>query len=258
MAAYRPILVIPTYNTGILLAETIRIALTTTLPVLVVIDGSTDSSDKIFASPEFAENPLLTIIRFPRNRGKGSAILAAARQSLHLGYTHVLCMDADGQHPISHVPAFLQISQTYPQAAVFGRPQFDESAPCIRVQGRKISNFFANLESLGWGIDDSLFGMRLYPISSLLAAFKDTRFARRFDFEPEIAVRLAWLRTPLINLPTPVRYIPKEEGGVSQFKYFRDNALLTFMHARLLAGFFLRLPILLFRSRNPLDHLSPP
>jgi hypothetical protein len=135
---------------------------------------------------------------------------------------------------------------------VFGKPVFDSSAPSLRVNGRRISNFWANLESLGWGIGDSLFGMRLYPAAELLAVMESTRYARRFDFEPEVAVRMAWRGVPIINLPTPVRYPGKDEGGISQFRYFRDNRLLTWMHLRLFFGFLPRLPLLLTRSRNPL------
>jgi hypothetical protein len=51
-----------------------------------------------------------------------------------------------------------------------------------------------------------------------------------------------------------VRYLSREDGGVSQFRYLRDNALLTWMHARLMIGAALRLPLLLLRGRNPLRH----
>ena len=87
---------------------------------------------------------------------------------------------------------------------------------------------------------------------------ESTSFARRFDFDPEVAVRLAWRGVPILNLPTPVRYPSKEEGGISQFRYLRDNVLLTWMHARLVAGFFLHLPVLIARGENPLLHLNPP
>jgi hypothetical protein len=166
-------------------------------------------------------------------------------------------MDADGQHPAEKVADFLALSARHPQAAVFGRPVFDTDAPALRVNGRKVSNFWANLETLGWGIDDSLFGMRLYPANALLAVMESTRFARRFDFDPEVAVRLAWRGVPIINLPTPVRYLRPEDGGVSQFRYFRDNTLLTWMHARLVIGALFRLPVLILRGRNPLDHINP-
>jgi hypothetical protein len=167
-------------------------------------------------------------------------------------------MDADGQHPADLIPRYFELSRRHPQAAIFGRPIFDASAPALRVNGRKVSNFWANLETLGWGIDDSLFGMRLYPAAELIEVFASTPFARRFDFDPEVAVRLAWLGVPIVNEPTPVRYLSREEGGVSQFRYLRDNALLTWMHSRLFLGFVARLPWLALRGENPLLSLSPP
>jgi hypothetical protein len=170
----------------------------------------------------------------------------------------VLTIDADGQHPPAFIPRFLRVAAVHPSAAVLGRPVFDARAPRLRVNGRKISNFFVHLETLGWGIDDSLFGMRLYPAADLLAVFESTRHARRFDFDPEVAVRLAWRRVPVINLPTPVRYLDPAEGGTSHFRYFRDNLLLTWMHTRLVCGFLLRLPLLAARPPNPLLELSPP
>jgi hypothetical protein len=71
---------------------------------------------------------------------------------------------------------------------------------------------------------------------------------RRFDFDPEAVVRLAWDGVRPINLPAPVRYFRAEEGGVSHFRYFRDNKLLTWMHTRLVIGFVLRLPGLVVRK----------
>jgi glycosyltransferase involved in cell wall biosynthesis len=249
----RATLLIPSYNTGPILRRTLEGVVGGPVPVRVVIDGSTDGSD---AGLEDLGGGLV-VQRLPGNQGKGSAVLHGLRQVRDEGFTHALCMDADGQHPADSVPRFLEIMRRHPEAAVFGRPVFDASAPALRVNGRKVSNFWANLETLGWGIDDSLFGMRLYPVGPLIEVLEDTRFARRFDFDPEVAVRLAWKGVPIVNLPTPVRYLSADEGGVSQFRYLRDNALLTWMHARLFLGFLSRLPWLVARGGNPLLHLSP-
>jgi hypothetical protein len=117
----------------------------------------------------------------------------------------------------------------------------------VRVKGRRISNWWANLETLWWGIHDSLFGFRVYPAAALLDTMQGIRWARRFDFDAETAVRLCWKGLPVINVPIPVRYLTKAGGGVSQFRYVRDNILLTWMHTRLLCGFVLRLPLLVWR-----------
>jgi hypothetical protein len=130
---------------------------------------------------------------------------------------------------------------------VLGVPRFDASAPALRVRGRRISNWWANLETLGVGIRDSLFGFRVYPIAPLVAVMRASRWMRRFDFDPEAAVRLAWRGVPPLSLEAPVRYLKAEEGGVSHFRYGRDNALLTWMHFRLMLGFLARLPLLVAR-----------
>jgi hypothetical protein len=156
-------------------------------------------------------------------------------------------MDSDGQHPAESIGAFMAASMSEPEALILGEPQFDASAPLLRVRGRRISNWWANLETLWAGIHDSLFGFRVYPIAPLLRVMRHQPWMRRFDFDAEAAVRLCWLGLRPRNLLASVRYFLPGEGGVSHFNYWRDNALLTWMHARLLLGFVLRLPWLLWR-----------
>ena len=103
---------------------------------------------------------------------------------------------------------------------------------------------WTNLETLGAGIDDSLYGFRVYPIAPLVEVMRGQRWMRRFDFDTEAVVRLAWRGVTPINIAAPVKYLRAEEGGVSHFRYGRDNALLTWMHLRLMLGFVLRLPSL--------------
>jgi glycosyltransferase involved in cell wall biosynthesis len=258
MPEVRPLILIPSYNTGPILQQTIVAVLSQKTPVWVVLDGSTDGSLTLLERFINADHEGFRVIQIAQNSGKGAAIFHALEQALAAGFTHVLCMDADGQHPVNAILEFLQLSAEHPEAMILGRPIFDNSAPALRVSGRKISNFWANLETLGWGVDDSLFGMRVYPTADLHAVMQETKFARRFDFDPEVAVRLAWRGVPVINLPTAVRYPSKEEGGISQFRYLRDNVLLTKMHLRLFLGFIWRFPVLLLRGDNPLETINPP
>ena len=138
-------------------------------------------------------------------------------------------------------------SHANPAAMILGVPQFDADAPAIRVRGRRISNWWANVETLWAGIGDSLFGFRVYPIQPLVAVMTVQRWMRRFDFDVEAAVRLVWRGVEPINQPAPVKYYRPEEGGVSHFNYLRDNALLSWMHTRLFLGFLVRLPLLIAR-----------
>jgi glycosyltransferase involved in cell wall biosynthesis len=241
------LVLIPSYNPGPKVYATVRAALDQWAPVWVVVDGSTDQTAQGLLAMAEAE-PGLRVLVLPKNRGKGAAVLFGLRAAQASGFTHALTMDSDGQHPAERIRGFMQASLAEPDAMVLGVPVFDASAPGLRVKGRQISNWWANLETLWAGIHDSLYGFRVYPIDALIAVMRRQPWMRRFDFDVEAAVRLCWRGVRPINLPAPVRYFRPEEGGVSHFNYGRDNALLTWMHFRLFWGFVVRLPQLCVRS----------
>ena len=241
------LVIIPSYNPGANVYAAVRAALEQWNPVWVVIDGSTDDSAQRLQAMA-AESPALRVFVMPRNRGKGAAVLHGLCAASAAGYTHALTMDSDGQHPAARIGDFMRASQAHPSCMVLGRPVFDASAPSLRVKGRKISNWWANLETLWMGIHDSLFGFRVYPIAPLVRVMRLQPWMRRFDFDVEAVVRLCWHGVRPINLPARVEYFSADEGGVSHFNYWRDNALLTWMHARLFGEFLLRLPLLLLHA----------
>jgi glycosyltransferase involved in cell wall biosynthesis len=243
------LVVIPSYNPGRKVYETVREARAQWEPVWVVVDGSDDGTPEVLARMA-ASDPGLRVIRLERNSGKGAAVLHGIELAAAQGYTHALTMDSDGQHPAAMIPEFMARSRAAPRAVVLGVPVFDASAPKLRVRGRKISNWWANFETVCGGIGDSLYGFRVYPIADLAAVMRGQPWMRRFDFDPEAAVRLVWRGLEPVNVPAPVKYLKPEEGGVSHFNYWRDNVLLTWMHTRLVLGFLLRLPFLLARRRR--------
>jgi glycosyltransferase involved in cell wall biosynthesis len=236
--AVSQLVLIPSYNSGPKLLETVAGALLHGHPVWVVIDGSTDGSGEMLAQ-HGAANRNLTLFRRARNGGKGAAVLDGLRAACRQGFTHVLVMDADGQHPAAAIPEFLALSRQHPEAMILGVPVFDETAPWVRVAGRRLSNILTRLQTSG-AIGDSLFGFRVYPVGALLRVMEGSRWMRGFDFDAEAAVRLSWCGVRAINRRAPVRYPRAEAGGVSHFRYGRDNLLLASMHARLLAGLIWR------------------
>ena len=240
------LVLIPSYNPGPGVLATVRAARAQWTPVWVVVDGSSDGTAEQLQALAATDDGLRVIV-LPQNRGKGAAVLAGITQAAAAGFTHALTMDSDGQHPADLIPAFIAASQADPAAMVLGKPVFGPEAPALRVNGRKVSNGWANLETLWMGIGDSLYGFRVYPVAPLLKIMRTNRFMRRFDFDPEAVVRLCWAGVRPVNLDAPVRYLSVAEGGVSHFKYLRDNALLTWMHTRLFIGFVIRLPLLLVR-----------
>ncbi len=244
----RQLVLIPSYNPGALGLTTLREARLHWSPVWVVVDGSTDGSRADFEA-EAARDPQVRVLVLAHNRGKGAAVLHGLEAAAAAGFTHVLTMDSDGQHPAHLIPQLMLASAADGGGMVLGAPVFGSDAPSIRVRGRRICNFWVNVETMGMGIADSLYGFRVYPIEPLRRIMRGHVWMRRFDFDVEAVVRLCWAGVWPVNLPAPVRYLRPDEGGVSHFRYLRDNVLLTWMHARLFFEFLVRLPWLLLQGR---------
>lgn len=228
------LVLIPSYNTGPKLSETVPDAVGHWQPVFLVIDGSRDGS-----ADNLEPHPALRLIRRPANGGKGAAVLDGLRAAAAEGFTHVLVMDADGQHPAAAIPQFMALSVAHPEAMILGVPIFDAMAPHARVLGRRISNVIVRWLT-GADIGDALFGFRVYPLAPLRAIMEASPHMRRYDFDAEAVVRLSWRGVPAINAAVPVRYFREDEGGVSHFRYGRDNFLLARMYARLTFARFRR------------------
>jgi hypothetical protein len=185
-----------------------------------------------------AREGLARVVHRPHNGGKGAAVKTGLEELHRLGFTHAFQVDADGQHAISDMPRFLGAAESHPEALVLGSPQFDSSAPRARVIGRKITCFWTHVETLGTVINDSMCGFRVYPIQKAIAAGAR---GNAMDFDPEIAVSIAWSSTPVLNLDTRVRYLARSEGGVSHFRLWRDNLLISWMHTRMVCALLVRL-----------------
>ncbi len=251
MKNFRPVVIIPSYNTGTaLLEKTVRSALDKGIPVKVVVDGSDDGSDRILDSLKGSDQNL-TVLRKAENTGKGDALLQAATVAIDEGFTHGLMMDSDGQHPSNMIHPMLDRAKALPGSLIMGQPVFGDEAPWARVAGRKLTTFWTNIETLWCGLGDTLFGMRVYPLTPFIKAFGQTSFARGFEFDPEIAVRMTWLGCQPIQVKVPVRYLDTNEGGVSHFHYLRDNLKLILLHFRLVPEFILVriLPFLRIKNR---------
>jgi glycosyltransferase involved in cell wall biosynthesis len=225
------LVLIPAFNPGRLLEETARGALAQWPAVWVVVDGSTDRSHEALAG---APPDGLRVIVRDRNGGKGTAVLDGARAARAAGFTHVLVMDADGQHPAGRIRDFMAASARDPDAVICGRPVFGPEAPRVRLYGRQLSVGLVRLETAGRGAADPLFGFRVYPLAALVAVLESTSGGRRYDFDPEAAVRLAWAGVRAVNLDAACVYVGRERGGVSHFRYLRDNIRMVKMHTRLL------------------------
>lgn len=220
---------IPTYDNPKTIRAVVEAARGYVNDVIVVDDASGPGGEA--ACAQLAADGLADVVRRASNGGKGAAVKTGFERAKERGFTHALQVDGDGQHDLTRIPAFLEAAQASPQALVLGYPEYDESVPSVRLQARRITKFWVDLEVGGAGIvEDAMVGFRVYPVD---AALRARVWGDRMDFDVEIAVRMAWAGVPIVNLPVPVRYLTEEEGGTSHFQPFRDNVRLGWLHSRL-------------------------
>jgi glycosyltransferase involved in cell wall biosynthesis len=242
-----PCLLIPIYNHGAAIGDVVASLESLGLPCLVINDGSNAATRRELDHLE-EKYGWLEVEHLARNGGRGVALRVGYRLALQRGMTHVLQLDADGQHDAADAPRMLQAAQERPDAVILGTPIFDDTAPLARLYGRKLSQGLVWLETLSFEIQDPLCGFRCFPLVPTVALLDRVRLGDRMDFDPEVVVRLHWSGVPMVNIPTKVIY-PK--GGLSNFKLVHDNALITWLHVRLMAGGVVRMPCLLSKRLRP-------
>lgn len=240
----KPCIVIPVYNHEAAIPHVLAKLKNFGIPALLVNDGSSALCCQVLADCAEREADWLTLINRPENGGKGAAVLDGFNAAQALGFSHALQIDADGQHDVNDIPAFLKAGRQHPEALILGWPLFDSSAPKSRVYGRRIANFWVWINTLSFAVADSMCGFRLYPLGAVAELAKGTQIAKGMDFDIDILVRLYWQGLDVINIPTAVQY---PYDGVSHFKLWRDNVRISKAHAKLFFGMLLRIPRLLGR-----------
>ncbi|UCJ18124.1 glycosyltransferase family 2 protein [Pseudomonas sp. MM211] len=241
-AVHRPCALIPVYNHEGPLPNVVTALLDAGLPCVLVDDASSPSCAAVM--DELAKQADVHLLRLADNQGKGGAVMAGLREAQRLGFSHALQVDADGQHDLLAVQAFLDESRTHPEAIVCGYPQYDASVPKGRLYARYLTHVWVWINSLSLQIRDSMCGFRVYPLVASVALIDSAKLGKRMDFDSEILVRLSWRGQPMRWLPTRVHY---PADGISHFRLWQDNVLISKMHARLFFGMLCRAPWLLYR-----------
>ena len=211
------------------------------LPCLVVDDGSGAETQTALDAAR-AGHAFVSVQRHPHNRGKGAALRSGVFAARDAGFTHALFVDADGQHDPEAWPALLAAARAQTQALVLAAPIFGADAPASRRWGRKLSVWCAHLETLSREIADPLCGLRCVPLAAAATLLTRNLCGDRMEFDPEFAVRMAWAGTRIVNVPARIHY---PASGISHFRLLRDNARVSWMHTRLIAGMLRRAPQLL-------------
>ena len=231
-------LVVPHYNHVHSFNAFLPILSGLNLPCIVVDDGS-DQATKAKLIEMLANYPDIQLVEHARNRGKGAAMWTGAHVARQGGFTHMLQIDADGQHDASDVARFISAATAHPKAIISGAPQFDDSAPKARVYGRKVTDFWVALETCSLAIKDSLCGFRVYPLNEFELVFDKYHIGKRMDFDTDVLVKSVWEDIDIRFIDTKVVYL---ENSVSHFHYLQDNLRLIYLHTRLMLGMAVRLP----------------
>lgn len=237
-------LIIPVYNHEQVLPRVVAAIKPFGLPGFLIDDGSSKICREVLEDCARREADWLTLIVRADNGGKGAAVLDGFRAATAQGFTHALQIDADGQHQIEDIPRFLEASRQHPEALIAGQPVFGKEAPLSRQYGRQFTNLWVWINTLSLAIGDAMCGFRLYPLAAVERVCANAKISRRMDFDIDIIVRLYWQGVRVINLPTRVSY-PLD--GVSHFRLWRDNLMISKIHARLFFGMLARLPRLILR-----------
>jgi glycosyltransferase involved in cell wall biosynthesis len=236
--------VIPVFNHEHAVGTVIDTVLSHGLHCILVDDGSSAACAAVLAT-RAAASPQVTLLTHTANRGKGAAVMTGMQHAAASGYTHALQIDADGQHNAGDIPRFLELAAAHPQALIVGHPVYDESVPATRLYARYLTHVWVWINTLSLQIRDSMCGFRIYPLPPLLALAQRRELGARMDFDIEVLVRLFWDGITVVNLPTRVGY---PADGVSHFRAWLDNVLISRMHATLFCGMLCRLPSLLARK----------
>ncbi len=205
--------IIPTYNNRRTVRGVVEAALAVAGTVIVIDDGCTDGT-----RDELADLPAV-VISHKRNRGKGAALRTGFRKAHELGYTHAVTLDSDGQHFPEEIPTLVAASRENPDAVVIGaRDMSGEHVPRRSSFGRMFSNYWLKVAT-GVEVGDSQSGFRVYPLRHVTRV--RTMF-RKFTYECEVIIRMAWGGCGILNVPVRVHYPPQGER-VSHFHPFWDN-----------------------------------
>jgi glycosyltransferase involved in cell wall biosynthesis len=225
----KPLIVIPHYNHNATLRAVAEKCASQGIATAVFDDGSTVSPEK-----EIADLPI-AFIRFEENKGKGRILQSAAKWAKEKGFTHIITIDADGQHNPSEISLFLAAAESNPAVIIIGVRQFDNTVPLSSRFGRKFGGFWVHFQT-GKPVADIQSGFRCYPVKVLNVI---PVWCKRYAFEVEIVVRALWAGFEVREVPVSVLYAKER---ISHFHKLKDNLRLTLLNTHLTMRSMLPIP----------------
>lgn len=213
---------IPTYNNAGTIVQVIEEVRQYCPDIIVVNDGSTDATQDLLQSL----SPSVTVVSYLPNKGKGHALVAGFRKAKELGFTHVITIDADGQHFAADIPLLIAEMKHNPSGIIVGcRNLTEDNMPRQNTFANKFSNFWFRLQT-GINLPDTQSGYRLYTLNALRGL---SLITSRYEAELELLVFAAWAGVQVTSVPVRVYYPPAEER-VSHFRPVYDFVRISILN----------------------------
>lgn len=214
--------VVPTYNNAGTLRHVLDGIRSFTDDIIVVNDGSTDSTSEILGGYAGA----VTVVGYPVNRGKGHALKQGFRKAIDLGFDYAITIDSDGQHYPDDIPAFVKAVAENPGALIVGARNLAN----VDINGKssfanKFSNFWFAVQT-GHYLPDTQTGYRAYPLKRLHGL---QLLTSRYEAELELMVFASWHGVKLVTIPIKVYYPPQSER-VSHFRPALDFTRISILN----------------------------
>ena len=192
--------VIPARNEEKNIRKTIEKTLGHVAHVVVVDDGSKDSTAKL------AEKAGATVLHHMINLGKGAALKTGCDYAFSGGATHIVALDADAQHNPDDIPRFAEKLENYD--IVFSYRKYSREMPAVLRFGNWL---ISEIASLLYRVDlkDTQSGFRAFSRET----YKKIRWrASDYSMESEMISRAGKQKLKYVQIPIETIYSDRYKG----------------------------------------------
>lgn len=218
-------LIIPAYQPDTTLIDLVnKLSKYNYQQIIVVNDGS--SSDKKGIFEQIKNNPTISLIHFPQNKGKGAAIKAGMHFVLNQypNCIGVVTADADGQHLVNDVVLITEALKTNSNALILGTRKFTSEVPFRSRFGNSLTGWLFN-KIYHIKIADTQTGLRGIS-ATLLPDFVNLPYSG-YEFEMACLILAVKNRHPIEQVNVATIYINKNIS--SHFKPHIDSFKIYFI-----------------------------